>query len=93
MMLKKIKDGIAVAAVVVALVVLWWVYLPWWGYFFLALAVLLGITELASRAITGMTISQQFWAFSKQHRKTAIALLASIAIAIALLLWHLGAKL
>ena len=35
-----------------------------WRWFWLGLAVYLGLFELAAKAITGQTISQQYWAWA-----------------------------
>lgn len=85
-------DALVVAGVVLAFVALWWAFLPWWGVFYLALGLLLAAFEIAARRRTGMTLSQQFWAFSQQHTVAALVLLSSLPLVIALLVWHLAVK-
>lgn len=92
MNLSKAKDILLVGGVAAALIALWWFYLPVWGMFFLAIGIVLAVTEITSRVLTGMTISQHFWVFSKRHRRSALALLASLALVITLLIWHLAVK-
>ena len=51
-------------AVPFVLVKLWW-----WVGFWIILALVLAIVELAAKIITGKTISQQFWAWRKNESK------------------------
>lgn len=52
-----------------AVVFLWLAFrkIGWWSYFWLGLALYLAFFELASKIVTGHTISQQFWTFSLIH--------------------------
>lgn len=51
----------------------------WWKWFWLGLAVYLGVFELAAKLITGRTISQQYWLWaSTSHGWWAPALLVAL---------------
>ena len=94
MTLRKLRDLAVVGGTALALVALWWWQVgPYWGGFLIAGALALGAVELLARGQTGMTISQQFWAYSKDNKAGAVLLLASLAVAIGLIIWHLGVKL
>lgn len=41
--------------------------LIWWSWFWAAMMALLALFELAAKTETGLTISQQFWAYSLDH--------------------------
>ena len=49
-----------------AVAMLWLAFrrVGWWRWFWLGLAIYLGVFELAAKLMTGYTISQQFWAWS-----------------------------
>jgi len=65
-------DAIILLAVFAAMIVpfiiakLWW-----WVGFWISIAVMLSITELASYLITHKTISQRFWAWRKSSHTPA----------------------
>lgn len=65
-----------------------------WGWVSLivAVAIAVGTVEFVWWKQTGRTVSQQFWAFRKQHRKTSWVLLALLALVWVALLVHLGWK-
>lgn len=70
-------------------------YYEQWGLFGGAAGFILsvGIAELISIRTTGNTVSKNFWNFSKEHPKSAIGVLGSLAVGTAILLFHLAEKL
>lgn len=68
----------------------------WWGCFFSSITALVLIFELTSYLITGKTISQHWWAWSKTNPKQAwwsLGALASFLLAMDSLALHLAAPL
>lgn len=51
-----------------------------------------GVIEVVSKKMTGKTVSQYFWEFSKQHKIKAIIMLVSMGLMWTALLIHLGGK-
>lgn len=51
-----------------------------------------GVIEVISKKVTGKTVSQYFWKFSKEHKVKAIVMLVLMALMWIALLVHLGAK-
>ena len=56
-----------IAVLAVAALVLAFRKIGWWRWFWLGLAVYLGLFELAAKVMTGHTLSQQFWMFHAAH--------------------------
>ena len=52
--------------------------------------VIFGVIEIVNKKVTGNTVSQHFWEFSKQHKAKAIVMLALMALMWVVLLGHLG---
>ena len=68
----------------------------WWMWFFISITALVGIFETTSYILTGKTISQHWWAWSKIDKKNALwslAALAAFLIAMNMLALHLAAVL
>lgn len=64
----------------------------WWMWFFISITALVGIFETTSYLLTGKTISQHFWAWSKTSKKAAwwsLAAAAAFLIAMNMLVLHL----
>ena len=55
--------------------------------------VIFGIVEVISKKVTGSTVSQYFWKFSKGNKVKAIVMLATMALMWIALLLHLSSKL
>ena len=82
-------DALIAVLAVVALV-LAFRKIGWWRWFWLGLAVYLGLFELAAKVMMGHTLSQQFWIFSLAHPTTgwvAGGLVAVGGVGLALHLW------
>lgn len=59
---------------------------------FLAFDLVFGAMEIFYTVKTGQTISQHFWDFARQNKGKAIAILISMAVMWAALIYHLGYK-
>lgn len=57
-----------------------------------AIGAIVGISELLSKMITGLTISKHFWAWSLKHRRTAWIVLGLLLLGWLSLLIHLAWK-
>jgi len=60
---------------------------------FFAFDVCFGLIEWYNVKKTGKSVSQQFWAWGKEHKVKAIIILSSMIIMWGALIWHLGSKL
>lgn len=80
--------------IILALGGLLWAFwkLPWWRWFWIFVAILLGGFELASELCLGKTISQQFWEFHALHPATGWTAIAALAAFCILLVLHLAWK-
>jgi len=67
----------------------------WWAVTMGTIALIVALSEIISKLVTGKTISQQFWAWSITvgNRWKAWLLLGSLQVAWLALLWHLASKL
>lgn len=68
----------------------------WWAYFFIGITLLVGAFEGVSYWLTGKTISQHWWAWSKMNAKMAwwsLAALLAFLLAMNSLALHLAAPL
>lgn len=68
----------------------------WWAYFFIGITLLVLIFEGVSYWLTGKTISQHWWAWSKTNSKMAwwsLGALLSFLLAMNFLALHLAAPL
>lgn len=59
---------------------------------FVIFDVCFGLTEWYYTARTDKTVSQHFWEYSRKHRGRAIAILVSMGLMWAALMYHLGYK-
>jgi len=82
-------------ALAVIIMLSFWI-VPWfvvglnlWGWFFVCVAILLGIFEFISYKKTGKTLSRTFWDFMKKNPKTGMVILGSITIGWCILILHL----
>ena len=79
-----------IAVLAVAALVLAFRKIGWWRWFWLGLAVYLGLFELAAKVMTGQTLSQQYWLWAQTSPWwwTPAALVAIGGIGLALhLVW------
>jgi hypothetical protein len=66
----------------------------WWLFsVFMVFGIIFGLIEWLAVAKTKMSVSQHFWAYSKEHKVGAWCVLAGMLVAWLALLWHLAAKL
>ena len=65
----------------------------WWAGMMALIGIVFGAFEYIRWAITGKTLSQDFWKWSKEHRWQAWIIIIIMAVAWALLLIHLSCKL
>ena len=63
-----------------------------WGWFMVALVMLVLGTEGIAVAMYGKTISRMFWELNGAHPKTALAVIGAWTVAYFGLVWHLGGK-
>lgn len=71
---------------------LFWLGLPYWGWFIVAFGLLLAGFEIVTRQRTGQTLSQRLWAFRGQHPVWGWVIIAVLGLAMALLVVHLAWK-
>jgi hypothetical protein len=64
----------------------------WIAYVFAIFGVVFGAFEGFAKWKTGKTVSQNFWAFSKDHPVKAWIVLIGMQVAWLALLWHLASK-
>jgi len=57
-------DAVIAVIVVVSFLLAFW-RIGWWRWFWLGIALYLGLFELAAKLVTGHTISQQYWIFAQ----------------------------
>jgi len=81
---------VAVAAVLMFLIAFWRIGL--WRYFWIGLAIYLGIFEGVSVLITHRTISQQFWAYHAVHPVSGWLACGFIIVGGIALAYHLAVK-
>jgi len=80
-------------AMVACLLVPALIFKQWWLFsVFLVFGICFGLIEWFAVMKTGKSISQQFWAFSLEHKWKAIIILGNMLIAWMALLAHLGYK-
>lgn len=65
----------------------------WWLFgAFAIFGVIFGFWEWFAVVKTGMTVSQHFWAFSKNNKGKAITILGGMIFGWGALIWHLASK-
>ena len=64
----------------------------YWFFTMLTIAVIVGLAELVATLITGNTLSQRFWKWSKQNKTKAWIAIGSLFIGWIMLLIHLAWK-
>lgn len=90
----KRNEVIAIGGIAFFLIAPWFfVGLPWWGWFFASVVVLLGLWELASSIVLDCTLSQQLWKWSRARPSWKTwALLAVVSLGWLAVVLHLAAK-
>lgn len=84
-------DALIALLVISTLVGAFWLAgLKFWAGFWVGMLILLAAFELASKLLTGYTLSQSFWRFRQRKPKTAWALTALLAVLWIGLLAHLN---
>ena len=92
------NDALFIVSFIGLTVALPWIFFTgrariYWGTFFVAVGILLGIYEIVGICEDGRTISQMFQHWSIQHPSTALWVLAGWGFAFLMLIVHLGGKL
>lgn len=81
---------VAVIAVLLFLISFW--RIGWWKWFWIGLAIYLGLFELASVLVTHHTISQQFWIWMDAHPRGGWIACGMIILGGVALAYHLACK-
>lgn len=90
--IRKIRDLMIGLGAIILLVWAFWNGPELWDWFIISIAILVVIWELASRLITGKTLSEHFWAYNQSHPKKKWVYLGLLALVWIGLLVHLGWK-
>lgn len=90
-------EALTFLAMAALLIVPWFIAgLTSWGWLFVAIVLLVGVWELWSvmHPVNGKkrTISQKFWAYSKENPKGAWTILACVTAGWLILVYHLAVK-